>query len=425
MPGSGPGHRTQPGQAPASTDYPPARARRPRCGDVPVRGGRPLSTPIALFRAGRAVVVDPDAARERSVRRRVGLTWGLLVLNALGYIGTLVQIPGVFGKVLTQGALPAAVIVALTVNRRVMLRPNVFLCLVSLLPVGALVTACNPSTSGPFTALSGWPSSFRTVAAHAMVGSTGLAAGPVSSDHSGGDSRPRSCSRVGRPGSGSGRRQAQWRAVGDSAHAGRALRGGHLRAWLPFCGCAGHRAGWPCHRGDYDGHAAPHAYPDRPGRHDRGLMVAGLSLIVAKSRVRKLFAALGVSAIAIMTLFSVIVTFLARGQGSAQLTNLTGRTMVWRALLVFPRDKFQEIFGFGLSNDSFNGLPIDSNWLVFLPGAGAVRGGRLRADAALPAGDGLLPAPRCASRACPVPGHILPGCVVHRSRLHGRDAVPP
>jgi hypothetical protein len=28
------------------------------------------------------------------------------------------------------------------------------------------------------------------------------------------------------------------------------------------------------------------------------------------------------------------------------------------------RDRFQEIFGFGLSNDSFNGLPIDSNWLA-------------------------------------------------------------
>jgi hypothetical protein len=32
-------------------------------------------------------------------------------------------------------------------------------------------------------------------------------------------------------------------------------------------------------------------------------------------------------------------------------------------LLSFPRDRFQMIFGFGLSNSSFNGLPIDSNWL--------------------------------------------------------------
>ena len=37
---------------------------------------------------------------------------------------------------------------------------------------------------------------------------------------------------------------------------------------------------------------------------------------------------------------------------------------MWSALLTFPRNKFQEIFGFGLSNSSFNGLPIDSNWLA-------------------------------------------------------------
>jgi hypothetical protein len=96
-----------------------------------------------------------------------------------------------------------------------------------------------------------------------------------------------------------------------------------------------------------------------------GLLVAGLSLIAGSARVRKLFAALGaVAAIAIMTLSSVIATYLARGQGTQQLTNLTGRTAVWGALVGFPRDKFQEIFGFGLSNDSFNGLPIDSNWLA-------------------------------------------------------------
>ena len=32
-----------------------------------------------------------------------------------------------------KGALPLALLVALTVNRRIVVRPNVFLCLVSLL----------------------------------------------------------------------------------------------------------------------------------------------------------------------------------------------------------------------------------------------------------------------------------------------------
>ena len=65
-----------------------------------------------------------------------------------------------------------------------------------------------------------------------------------------------------------------------------------------------------------------------------------------------------------MTLSSVIITWLARGENAQQLSNLTGRTKVWGPLLALPRDKFQEIFGFGLANKAFNGLPIDSNWLA-------------------------------------------------------------
>ena len=98
-----------------------------------------------------------------------------------------------------------------------------------------------------------------------------------------------------------------------------------------------------------------------------GLLLAGLSLIMVKARVRKLFAAAGVVvAIVTITLSSYISNFLTRGQNTQQLHNLTGRTAVWGPLLAYPRDKFQMIFGFGLSNDSspVNGLPIDSNWFA-------------------------------------------------------------
>jgi hypothetical protein len=37
---------------------------------------------------------------------------------------------------------------------------------------------------------------------------------------------------------------------------------------------------------------------------------------------------------------------------------------VWDALLAAPRTLSQEIFGIGLTNKSFNGLPIDSSWLA-------------------------------------------------------------
>jgi hypothetical protein len=66
----------------------------------------------------------------------------------------------------------------------------------------------------------------------------------------------------------------------------------------------------------------------------------------------------------VLTLSGFLVTWLARGQGAQQLTNLTGRTDVWTAVINMPRDQFQVIFGFGLTNKSFNGLPVDSNWLA-------------------------------------------------------------
>ena len=95
------------------------------------------------------------------------------------------------------------------------------------------------------------------------------------------------------------------------------------------------------------------------------LLVAGLSLIVVRARARRFFAVAGVVvSIGAMTLVGVATTWLARGQSAQQLTSLTGRTEFWTLVLDLPRTKFQEIFGFGLSNGSVNGLPIDSNWLV-------------------------------------------------------------
>jgi O-antigen ligase len=95
-----------------------------------------------------------------------------------------------------------------------------------------------------------------------------------------------------------------------------------------------------------------------------GLLIAGLSLVVTESRVRKLFAyTAAVVAVAGVTASSFITSYLDRGQGTQQLTSLTGRTNFWGAVLAYPRNWFQEMFGFGLSNGQFNGLPIDSNWL--------------------------------------------------------------
>jgi hypothetical protein len=65
------------------------------------------------------------------------------------------------------------------------------------------------------------------------------------------------------------------------------------------------------------------------------------------------------------TIFSpLIVSWLARGQSTSDLAQLTGRTKVWAAVaerdVTFP----QEMFGTGLSTKSFQGLSIDSNWVA-------------------------------------------------------------
>src|SRR5271165_5064166 len=59
-----------------------------------------------------------------------------------------------------------------------------------------------------------------------------------------------------------------------------------------------------------------------------------------------------------------------------------------------------------------------------LPGTRPVRGGRMRDHADFPARAGLLPAPRSAARAGPVPGDLLPDRLVHRSRIHRPLAIP-
>jgi hypothetical protein len=96
-----------------------------------------------------------------------------------------------------------------------------------------------------------------------------------------------------------------------------------------------------------------------------GTLIAGLSLFLARARVRRVFG-VGIAVISVgaVTVSSAVVTWLARGQDAAQVGQLTGRTKVWDALLAAPRTPFEIIFGNGLSDKSFNGLPIDSNWLA-------------------------------------------------------------
>ena len=52
------------------------------------------------------------------------------------------------------------------------------------------------------------------------------------------------------------------------------------------------------------------------------------------------------------------------GESAQQVGGLNGRTQVWHDLIHEPRSRFNEIFGIGLTNKSFNGLSIDNSWLA-------------------------------------------------------------
>jgi len=324
-----------------------------------------MTAPAVAVRLRRRVL--PVQTAEARERRWVGLVWGLLVLNVLTYSGSLLHIPTFVGKAITQGALPVALLAALALNRRLIIRPNVFLTLVSVLVAEAVLTTLQPQYFGTIYRtfrfaefvvtlwlLTPWWGRrdlllirCHLIALLVVLGSVilGLVVAPGSAMTAG-----RLTGVI-------------WGIPATQvAHYAAVTLGLVLVLWL--CGQVGGRRILLIVTGAVVVLILTHTRTALVGA-VTGIMVAGLSLIVAKARVRKfLVAASGVVLIVALTLSNVIATWLARGEGTHQLANLTGRTKVWGPLLALPRDKFQEIFGFGLSNDSFNGLPIDSNWLA-------------------------------------------------------------
>lgn len=312
-------------------------------------------------------VVAQANAREKWAQRRVALTWYLMIFNCLTYFpGGLIHLPSAAGKALTQGALYVALFVVLTVNRRIILRPNVFLCLVSLLILGALITILQPEHVGTIYRtfrlavfivvlwlLTPWWGRRDLLLVRYHLRALSVVLGTVLLGLMVAPGHARQQGRLA---------DIIWPSPPPQvAHYAAVTFGLAVVLW--FCGQL---------RGRVTLIVAIAAGGILVLTHTRtalvamiaGLLVAGMSLIVAKERVRKLFAAVGtITTIAILTASGAISGWLARGQGG-QLTELSGRTVVWGQVLNAPRNAFQMIFGFGLSNDTFNGLSIDSNWLA-------------------------------------------------------------
>ena len=329
---------------------------------------------IAARRPPRLAPLPSAAAAERAARLWVAVTWFLLVLNVMTFFHKtwsgeplIVPIPTAIGKLVTQGSLPLALLIALAVNRRKLIRPSIYLGLLSLLLVEVAISALEARHLGTtyrvvrlamFIAtlwlLTPWWGRKDLFLVKCHLWAMAVVLGQV--------------------------------LLGFLISPSRALGGGRLGGtfWpTPPTQVAEFAAVtmglvivlWLCRQ--MSGRATLLACAVTGfvliESHTRtalvamgaGLLIAGLSLITVNQRVRKVFSwTVCVVAVAILTLSSFLTTWLARGEGTQQLTNLTGRTDVWGAVVDMQRDKFQVIFGFGLSNKSFDGLPVDSNWLA-------------------------------------------------------------
>jgi len=297
--------------------------------------------------------------------------WAALFANVLAFVGlpTLIPIPPTVGQLVTQGALIAAFFLALLANPRGVIRPNLFLVMVTLLAVVALMVSIHNQFMfgstyracrlvgfaavlwlltpwwgrSDFILLRSHITCLRIVISTVLVGAV-LAPGKAFSY----DGRL------------SG---AVWPiAPTQVAHYAAVLLGCTSLLW--FAGLVRGRTALLTLLG---------AGAALVGAHTRtallamtiSLVVAGASMFLGHPRVRRTAVLLVVLSVIVATFFApFIVTWMSRGQTFEEASQLTGRTKVWTEILGLQRPWLAEFFGSGLSNKSFNGLPIDSNWLA-------------------------------------------------------------
>lgn len=326
------------------------------------------SPTVALLRRPKMVAPPSAAAAVDRASRLAFVAWVLVFLNVMTYSGSILPIPSAVGKGLTQGSLVAALALAMMANRRLLIRPNIYLFLITLLALETLLTVLTTVhfrgtgyRSFRFVefAFTLWlltpfwgDRDMLFVRAHlrAMIIALGIVVVGL----------------VVAPGTalGGGRLVGTIWATPPTqiAHYAAILIGMATVLW--FCGKMQSRTVLLI---------ALIAIPVLLLTRTRtallglivGLVVSGLTLATSSARARRLFAIVGISTVVLAaTASSAINNWLARGENSGQISNLSGRTDFWTNLLNYPRTPFQELFGFGLSNGFFEGRPVDSNWMM-------------------------------------------------------------
>ncbi|MFD8325588.1 O-antigen ligase domain-containing protein [Streptomyces lydicus] len=302
----------------------------------------------------------------------VGTVWGLLILNTLGSAGaqTIVPLPRSLIQMVTMGALVAAFTLALAVNLELRIRPSAYVSLLTLLLVTSVISSANLG--------SGFGALFRCARLALFVGTLWL----LSRWWDGGPAFVRHHIRM-------------YLAVLGSVAAGLVVSPG---AALPDL-YGGRLVGdlWPLTPPQIGQYAAVITgltvllvlgrRTDRTSAavvivpsvvllaltHTRtatlglllGLALAIGSLILTSAAARRFFAwAVLCAAVAAVAFSSALQAWFLRGQSQENFSNLTGRAKVWDALLAAPRTTWQQLFGMGMGDKSFGGLPIDNSWLA-------------------------------------------------------------
>ncbi|MFD5082793.1 O-antigen ligase domain-containing protein [Kitasatospora sp. NPDC058201] len=336
----------------------------------PVRGGptggRPAGGP------GTAVPRPGAERRPGGTPKAVWIVWALLGLNTLGSAGakTIVRLPRSLIQMATMGALVSAFALALALNLRLRIRANAFLFLLSLLLVPSLISSLHLEV--------GVGALFRCTRLALFVGTLWL----LSRWWTGSLMLVRTHIRM-------------YFAVLVSVAAGLVISPG--TAMPEYYGGRLVGALWPLtppQIGQYSAviigltvlllldrrttgtGAAVVIVPTLvllAMTHTRtatvgllvGLALAIGSLVLTSAAARRFFAwAVVCATVAAVAFSSALQAWFMRGQSKENFSNLTGRAKVWDALLTAPRTLPERVFGTGLGDKSFGGLPIDNSWLA-------------------------------------------------------------
>ncbi|MEU8959054.1 O-antigen ligase domain-containing protein [Streptomyces sp. NPDC048518] len=341
--------------------------------------------------------------------RTVAVAWGLLVLNTLGSAGaeTIVPLPRSLIQMATMGALVLAFALALAVNLTLRIRPGAYVFLLTLLLVPSLISSVNPD--------SGFGALFRCGRLALFVATLWL----LSRWWDGGLVFVRHHIRM-------------YFVVLGSVAAGLVISPG---AALPDL-YGGRLVGalWPLTPPQIGQYAAViigltvllllGRRTDRTSAalvivpsfvllaltHTRtatlglfiGLALAICSLLLTSSAARRFFTwAVLTATVAAVAFSSALQAWFLRGQTEENFSNLTGRAKVWDALLAAPRSTSEQLFGMGLGDKSFGGLPIDNSWLAVYQEQG-LTGTAIVAAIILVLGGVALLRPPSLQRACAI-----------------------